>query len=160
MVVQINATNDEICFVHHFYNSLFCLYLTYCQYYGRWASACYVTNPTYCNVAFLFMPGVTKDPPGSRLAIFEIFYLDAVNSSALFLQLVNQWLNFTYYSRSQAFRTIGERTRLNATLFAFSSFPYHRGTRLNATLFAFSSFPYHRGTRLNAMKRLFCLCSL
>ena len=45
--------------------------------------------------------------PGSRLTIF---YRDA--SSAL-LQLVNQWLNFTY-SRSHAFRY--ERTNTNPTL--------------------------------------------
>ena len=46
--------------------------------------------------------------PGSRLTIF---YRDA--SSAL-LQLVNQWLNFTYYSRSHAFRY--ERKNTNPTL--------------------------------------------
>ena len=45
--------------------------------------------------------------PGSRLTIF--FYRDA--SSAL-LQLVNQWLNFTY-SRSHAFRY--ERKNTNPT---------------------------------------------
>ena len=45
--------------------------------------------------------------PGSRLTIF---YRDA--SSAL-LQLVNQWLNFTY-SRSHAFRY--ERKNTNPTL--------------------------------------------
>ena len=33
-----------------------CLFLTT---YGRWASTCQVTNPTYCNVAIL--PVVTKD---------------------------------------------------------------------------------------------------
>ena len=57
------------------------------------------------------LPVVTKDLPislpGSRLTIF---YRDA--SSAL-LQLVNQWLNFTY-SRSHAFRY--ERKNTNPTL--------------------------------------------
>ena len=46
--------------------------------------------------------------PGSRLTIF---YRD--KSSAL-LQLVSQWLNFTYYSRSHAFRY--ERKNTNPTL--------------------------------------------
>ena len=46
--------------------------------------------------------------PGSRLTIF---YRDA--SSTLFLQLVNQWLNFTY-SRSHAFRY--ERKNTNPTM--------------------------------------------
>ena len=57
------------------------------------------------------LPVVTKDLPisaiGSRLTVF---YRDA--SSAL-LQLVNQWLNFTY-SRSHAFRY--ERQNTNPTL--------------------------------------------
>ena len=56
------------------------------------------------------LPVVTKDlpiSPGSRLTIF---YRDA--SSGL-LQLVNQWLNFTY-SRSHAFRY--ERKNTNPTL--------------------------------------------
>ena len=55
------------------------------------------------------LPVATEDlpiSPGSRLTIF---YRDA--SSAL-LQLVNQWLNFTY-SRSDAFRY--ERKNTNPT---------------------------------------------
>ena len=54
------------------------------------------------------LPVVTKDLPISPR--FTPFYRDA--SSAL-LQLVNQWLNFTY-SRSHAFRN--ERKNTNPTL--------------------------------------------
>ena len=47
------------------------------------------------------LPVVTKDRPISpRFTPYDFFYRDA--SSAL-LQLVNQWLNFTY-SRTHAFR--------------------------------------------------------
>ena len=58
------------------------------------------------------LPVVTKDLPISpRFTPYNFFYRDA--SSAL-LQLVNQWLNFTYYSRSHAFRY--ERKNTNPTL--------------------------------------------
>ena len=53
------------------------------------------------NLIITILPVVTKDLPilpGSRLTIF---YRD---SSSAMLQLVNQWLSFTYYSRSHAFR--------------------------------------------------------
>ena len=58
------------------------------------------------------LPVVTKDLPNSpRFTPYDfLFYRDA--SSAL-LQLVNQWLNFTY-SRSHAFRY--ERKNTNPTL--------------------------------------------
>ena len=57
------------------------------------------------------LPVVTKDLPISpRFTPYIFFYRDA--SSAL-LQLVNQWLNFTY-SRSHAFRY--ERKNTNPTL--------------------------------------------
>ena len=62
------------------------------------------------------LPVVTKDLPISprftpyNFFIVQFFYRDA--SSAL-LQLVNQWLNFTY-SRSHAFRY--ERKNTNPTL--------------------------------------------
>ena len=57
------------------------------------------------------LPVVTKDLPISpRSTPYKFFYRDA--SSAL-LQLVNQWLNFTY-SRSHAFRY--ERKNTNPTL--------------------------------------------
>ena len=56
------------------------------------------------------LPVVTKDLPISPRSTPYIFYRDA--SSAL-LQLVNQWLNFTY-SRSHAFRY--ERKNTNPTL--------------------------------------------
>ena len=58
-----------------------------------------VTNPALCNVVVL--PVVTKDLRiyflMSPLSGFRLsnFYRDA--SSAL-LQLVNQWLNFTYFT--------------------------------------------------------------
>ena len=56
------------------------------------------------------LPVVTKDLPISPRFTPYNFYRDA--SSAL-LQLVNQWLNFTY-SRSHAFRY--ERKNTNPTL--------------------------------------------
>ena len=57
------------------------------------------------------LPVVSKDLPISpRFTPYNVFYRDA--SSAL-LQLVNQWLNFTY-SRSHAFRY--ERKNTNPTL--------------------------------------------
>ena len=56
------------------------------------------------------LPVVTKDLPISPRFTSYNFYRDA--SSAL-LQLVNQWLNFTY-SRSHAFRY--ERKNTNPTL--------------------------------------------
>ena len=56
------------------------------------------------------LPVVTKDLPISPRFTAYNFYRDA--SSAL-LQLVNQWLNFTY-SRSHAFRY--ERKNTNPTL--------------------------------------------
>ena len=57
------------------------------------------------------LPVVTKDLPISPpVHALHFFYRDA--SSAL-LQLVNQWLNFTY-SRSHAFRY--ERKNTNPTL--------------------------------------------
>ena len=56
------------------------------------------------------LPVVTKDLPISpRFMPYNFFYRDA--SSAL-LELVNQWLNFTY-SRSHAFRY--ERKNTNPT---------------------------------------------
>ena len=66
--------------------------------YSRWTSS----SPS-CLWSLRIFPSL----PGSRLTIF---YRDA--SSAL-LQLVNQWLNFTY-SRSHAFRY--ERKNTNPTL--------------------------------------------
>ena len=66
--------------------------------YSRWTSS--LPSCLWSQRIFLSLPG-------SRLTIF---YRDA--SSAL-LQLVNQWLNFTY-SRSQAFRY--ERKNTNPTL--------------------------------------------
>ena len=65
---------------------------------SRWTSSL----PSY-----LWPQRIFPSLPGSRLTIF---YRDA--SSAL-LQLVNQWLNFTY-SRSHAFRY--ERKNTNPTL--------------------------------------------
>ena len=41
-----------------------CLYLTY----GRWASTCQVTNPTYCNVAIL--PAIIRIFPSLALRFF------------------------------------------------------------------------------------------
>ena len=47
----------------------FCLYLTY----GRWASTCSVTNPTYCTVAIL--PVITNNIPiFPRVLCLPIFY--------------------------------------------------------------------------------------
>ena len=60
--------------------------------YSRWTSSLLIT--ILCLWSLRIFPSL----PGSRLTIF---YRDA--SSALFLQLINQWLNFTY-SRSHAFR--------------------------------------------------------
>ena len=72
----------------------FFFHLTYC----RWTSSL---------PSCLWSQRIFPSLPGSRLTIF---YRDA--SSAL-LQLVNQWLNFTY-SRSHAFRY--ERKNTNPTL--------------------------------------------
>ena len=66
--------------------------------YSRWTSSL---------PSCLWSQRIFPSLPGSRLTIF---YRDA--SSAL-LQLVNQWLNFTY-SRSHAFRC--ERKNTNPTL--------------------------------------------
>ena len=52
------------------------------------------------DLIIIILPVVTKDLPISPRFTPTIFYCDA--SSAL-LQLVNQWLNFTY-SQSHAFR--------------------------------------------------------
>ena len=50
-----------------FFVFCFVLFITY----GRWASMCKVTNPTYCDVAIL--AGVTKDLPISpRLSPSEL----------------------------------------------------------------------------------------
>ena len=68
--------------------------------YSRWISSL----PTW-----LWSLRIFPSLPGSCLTIF---YRDA--SSALLLQLVNQWLNFTYYSRSHVFRY--ERKNTNPTL--------------------------------------------
>ena len=80
--------------VFFFFFSFFFFHLTY----SRWTSSL----PS-CLWSLKIFPSL----PGSRLTIF---YRDA--SSAL-LQLVNQWLNFTY-SRSHAFRY--ERKNTNPTL--------------------------------------------
>ena len=77
-------------------NTLFFFHLTY----SRWTSSL----PSCLRSQRIF-PSL----PGSRLTTLT-FYRDA--SSAL-LQLVNQWLNFTY-SRSHAFRY--ERKNTNPTL--------------------------------------------
>ena len=62
-----------------------------------------MTIHTYCNVALL--PVVTKDPPVSpRFSPYDFLYRVA---SATLLQLVSQWLDFTY-SRSHAFRYYAE----------------------------------------------------
>ena len=57
------------------------------------------------DVIITILPVVTKDLPISPRFTLTIFYRDA--SSAL-LQLVNQWLNFTY-SRSHAFRFLRKK---------------------------------------------------
>ena len=77
-----------------FFSFLFFFNLTY----SRWTSSL---------PSCLWSLRIFPSPPGSRLTNF---YRDA--SSAL-LQLVNQWLNFTY-SRSHAFRY--ERKNTNPTL--------------------------------------------
>ena len=77
-----------------FFFLLFFFHLTY----SRWTSSL---------PSCLWSQRIFPSLPGSRLTIF---YRDA--SSAL-LQLVNQWLNFTY-SRSHAFRY--ERKNTNPTL--------------------------------------------
>ena len=75
-----------------------CLFSFFNLTYGLWTSSL-----SSC----LWSQRIFPSLPGSRLTIF---YRDA--SSAL-LQLVNQWLNFTY-SRSHAFRY--ERKNTNPTL--------------------------------------------
>ena len=77
----------------YIYIYIFFLYLTY----SRWTSSL---------PSCLWSQRIFPSLPGSRLTIF---YCDA--SSAL-VQLVNQWLNFTY-SRSHAFRY--ERKNTNPT---------------------------------------------
>ena len=76
---------------------IFLFYFFYLTY-SRWASSL---------PSCLWSQRIFPSLPGSRLAIF---YRDP---SSAFLQLVNQWLNFTY-SRSHAFRY--ERKNTNPTL--------------------------------------------
>ena len=79
---------------HTYFFSFFFLNLTY----SRWTSSL---------PSCLWSQRIFPSLPGSRLTIF---YRDA---SSPLLQLVNQWLNFTY-SRSHAFRY--ERKNTNPTL--------------------------------------------
>ena len=88
----VNKMQDK--YVHTFFLFSFFFNLTY----SRWTSSL---------PSCLWSQRIFPSLPGSRLTIF---YRDA--SSAL-LQLVNQWLNFTY-SRSHAFRY--ERKNTNPTL--------------------------------------------
>ena len=81
------------------YGHTYMFYFFFNLTYSRWTSSL----PS-CLWSLRIFPSL----PGSRLTIF---YRDA--SSAL-LQLVNQWLNFTY-SRSHAFRY--ERKNTNPTSF-------------------------------------------
>ena len=81
-------------FIFHTFSFFFFFHLTY----SRWTSSL---------PSCLWSQRIFPSLPGPRLTIF---YRDA--SSAL-LQLVNQWLNFTY-SRSHAFRY--ERKNTNPTL--------------------------------------------
>ena len=94
-----------------FFSFFFFLHLTY----SRWTSSL---------PSCLWSQRIFPSLPGSRLTIF---YRDA--SSALLLQLVNQWLNFTY-SRSHAFRY--ERKNTNPTLVRIelttSAYNRHAGT--------------------------------
>ena len=76
----------------------FLFFFSLISLYSRWTSSL---------PSCLWSQRIFPSLPGSRLTIF---YRDA--SSAL-LQLVNQWLNFTY-SRSHAFRY--ERKNTNPTL--------------------------------------------
>ena len=69
------------------------------------------------------LPVVTKDLPISpRFTPYNFFYRDA--SSAL-LQLVNQWLNFTY-SRSHAFRYKRKNTNPTLVRIELLRLPYYR----------------------------------
>ena len=87
-------------FLHTFWGrDYFCFLFFFNLAYSRWTSSL----PSSC----LWSQRIFPSLPGSRLTIF---YRDA--SSAL-LQLVNQWLNFTY-SHSHAFRF--ERKNTNPTL--------------------------------------------
>ena len=86
----VNCTNN----INSIFIYLFFFHLTY----SRWTSSL---------PSCLWSQRIFPSLPGSRLTIF---YRDA--SSAL-LQLVNQWLNFTY-SRFHAFRY--ERKNTNPTL--------------------------------------------
>ena len=82
-----------------FSHPLFFFFFSFNLTYSRWTSSL---------PSCLWSQRIFPSLPGSRLTIF---YRDA--SSALFLQLVNQWLNFTT-SRSHAFRC--ERKNTNPTL--------------------------------------------
>ena len=86
--------SGSFCLLYFFFFFFFFFHLTY----SRWTSSL----PSY-----LWLQRIFPSLPNSRLTIF---YRDA--SSAL-LQLVNQWLNFTY-ARSHAFRY--ERKNTNPTL--------------------------------------------
>ena len=92
--VWINRVRLPILLVVSFFFFFFFFHLTY----SRWTSSL---------PSCLWSQRIFPSLPGSRLTIF---YRDA--SSAL-LQLVNQWLNFTY-SRPHAFRY--ERKNTNPTL--------------------------------------------
>ena len=95
------------------YNTIFYGHRTWGTVYRNWiCSGDFFFHITYSRwtsslPSCLWSQRIFPSLPGSRLTIF---YRDA--SSAL-LQLVNQWLNFTY-SRSHAFRY--ERKNTNPTL--------------------------------------------
>ena len=90
------SSPDRILF--HEFKLYFYFYFFFNLTYSRWTSSL---------PSCLWSQRIFPSLPGSRLTVF---YRDA--SSAL-LQLVNQWLNFTY-SRSHAFRY--ERKNTNLTL--------------------------------------------
>ena len=106
-------------------NYIFFLLLFSHLTYSRWTSSL---------PSCLWSQRIFPSLPGSRLTIF---YRDA--SSAL-LQLVDQWLNFTY-SRSHAFRY--ERKNTNPTL-----------VRMEPTTFALASNRVSWKSRLKTIRRL------
>ena len=50
------------------------------------------------------LPVATKDPPTYLSPVHALRFFIAMRASSALLQLVNQWLKFTYYSRSHACR--------------------------------------------------------
>ena len=128
---------------------LFCLYLTS----DRWASTCLITNPTYCNVAILLMPVVTKDLPISpRFPPYEFSWRCKFSTLTTRQPMVKFYLlmfarfplrkpentcSVFHKNRAHDFRTVVEGVR---GFLLLSSYDVQRVTGTNAVYFRSSEF--------------------